>query len=205
MQIKPGYVVSLNYYSSMSPLSSLVTEVKDNLITLKLTKDFAAYNLFEDEPVTMGYEDEGSIYLSSCIITSINPGSRTVTVEADNFDVITDKRINQRFPVSLYAYMKSNSTSGNPILIVKNISVEGFKVISKDDIDIDNDFDMELSIGNTILPVRVKVIWKFQHDQNFEYGFKVISANFQTVNLLKQSIKILKDEYEANISKLKDI
>lgn len=64
---------------------------------------------------------------------------------------------------------------------------------------------IDLAIDKILIPLNANVIWKLEKTQMKEYGLMITKVDFKTSNMLKQGIKLLKNEYEDNIDRLKDM
>ena len=168
MKLRPGNIVSISHYSESIPFQSIVLEVLDNEVLLKLPENFSIYNLFEDDPVVMGFQIGLDIYAAECTIRLINPKDNSVALKIQNIEQIREKRIFQRFPVSLYADMKPKDGE-RKVAYVRNLSLEGLSLISKSEFVEGDDIAFDTYIDNRVLRLNGTVMWKEKSPRNFQY------------------------------------
>jgi len=202
MDLKLGDIVSLVHYSQSIPFQSIVLGVFDNEVLLKLDKTFSIYNLFENDPVVMGYKTGFDIYVAECSIRLINTKDSSVALKIENIEHIKEKRIFERFPVSLYADMKLQDGI-REMAYVRNISLDGLYIVSKKELSEGDNLILDTYIDNRTLTLAGAVMWKDKSSRNFQYGIKTIYHDFTTKNSLKVYLGILKDEQENAVMKLK--
>lgn len=75
MFIKPGDIVSLSHYSKPFQIKSIVLdvtrEISDDVLSIKVTKQFAEANLLEGDPAVLGLERSGQVYLTNCYVNAV--------------------------------------------------------------------------------------------------------------------------------------
>lgn len=196
MRLKEGEIVSVSHYSKGNPFKTVVYLVDEDEITLKLTTEFSKYVIFEGDPIVVGFQSENNVYISECIIEKIHPGEGCVKVKAENTEFITDKRVYERFPVSLYAEARGENIKKRSVAYVKNISLEGLSVVSREEINEGQEIDFDIYIDGRVIVVTGVITRKTKNANNNEYGMKIIYKDFNTKNSLKLYLKILKDEQE---------
>ncbi|MFZ5987495.1 MAG: PilZ domain-containing protein [Bacillota bacterium] len=200
MQLKDGEIVTVAHYSEGSPFKSVVFQAGNDTVTLKLTREFSAYNLFEGDPIVLGFQVGNEIYISECIIHVINLKEGIVEVKIDNTEFITDKRVYERFPVSLYADVRSDSSRKRSVCFIKNLSLEGLGIVSKDEFTEGQEIELDIYIDKRVLPLTGVVTRKKSVMSSYEYGLKIFYKDFNTKNSLKLHLKILKDEQEKALN-----
>lgn len=203
MKLKPGDIVSVAHYSESIPFQSVVVEVLEDEVLLNLPNKFSAYNLSEDDPAVLGFQDGLDIFAAECSIRTINVKKRTVTLKIENTEYIKEKRIFERFPVSLYADMiPQNGTKR--AAYVRNISLDGLSVVSQDELSVGDKIVFDTYIDNRILKLPGTVMWKMKSSKNFQYGIETMFEDFNTKNSLRLYLNILKDEQEKAVEHLKE-
>ena len=203
MKIKPGDIVSVAHYSEINPFQSVVLEVSENEVLLNLPKKFSVYNLFEGDPAVLGFQTGLDIYAAECSIQSINAKNSSVALRIDNTEHIKEKRIFERFPVSLYADMIPQD-GVKKVAYIRNISLDGLSIVSKSDLSVGEKISFDTYIDNRVLKFSGTVMWKVKSSGNFQYGIKTIFEDFNTKNSLRLYLNILKDEQERCIMSMKE-
>ena len=203
MKLRSGDIVSVVHYSEKTPFQSVVLDVSENEVLLNLPNQFSVYNLFEDDPAVLGFQSGSDIYVSECSIQSINAQEGSAALKIENTEHIKEKRIFERFPVSLYADMISQN-GAKKAAYVRNISLNGLFVISKNELAVGDKVVFDTLIDNRILKLPGTVMWKMKNSNNFHYGINIIFQDYNTKNSLKLYLNILKDEQEKVIQQLKE-
>lgn len=203
MKLKPGDIVSLAHYSKSTPFQSLVLDVLENEVWLNLPKKFPAYDLFEDDPAVLGFQTGLDIYAAECSIRSINAKDGNVVLKIENTEHIKEKRIYERFPVSLYADMRAKNGT-KKAAYVRNISLNGLSIVSKSELSEGDEVVCDTYIDNRVLELPGTVMWKAKSSKNFQYGIKTMFQDYNTRNSLKLYLNILKDEQEKAVMHLKE-
>lgn len=203
MKLRTGDIVSVAHYSEKNPFQSVVLDVSENEVLLNLPNQFSVYNLFEDDPAVLGFQSGSDIFVSECSIQSINAQEGSAALKIENTEHIKEKRIFERFPVSLYADMIPQNGS-KKAAYVRNISLNGLFVISKNELAVGDKVVFDTFIDNRILKLPGTVMWKMKSSNNFHYGINIMFQDYNTKNSLKLYLNILKDEQERVIKHLKE-
>ncbi len=204
MELKSGDIVSVAHYSEGNPFQSVVLDVLDNEVLLSLPKKFAIFNLFEDDPVVLGFQTGVNIYAAECSIRTINPKNNSIGLKVENIEYIKEKRIFERFPVSLCTDIITSEEDKKKVAFIRNISLEGFAIVTKSELSQGDTVNFDVYIDNRVLKLSGEVVWKERGNNSFQYGLKSIYTDFNTKNSLKLYLKILKDEQENAVIKIRD-
>jgi hypothetical protein len=202
MELKTGCIVSIKHYSGINHFRSIVVDINDNIIKLRLTKGFAASNFFEGDPLVLGYDIKNEVYVCECEILSLNTSLNIVEAVIIESRIITDKRSVERYPVSLYGDVYNKDNSSMDTILIKNISSNGMSICSKMEYEIGKEMEFSIYIDNTILDVVANIIWKLDHTQLIEYGLVLKQGDIDTHNAIQQYIEILIDEQLKIVNEL---
>jgi hypothetical protein len=203
MDTKDIEFVSVRHFSGKNNFKCIVINYEDNLITLKLTKEFAILNLFESDPIVFGYEKDNTTYLCEGIILDVIPRNNSLVIKIESIQAINEKRLSERYPVSLYAEIKVNGSKKRDIAVIRNVSLSGVCLRSKTEFQQGDILDFDAYINNIVMPLRGTVIWKIQISLHFEYGIVISFQDFKTKNTLKNNIQIVIEDNERSIMELK--
>jgi hypothetical protein len=197
MNLMPGGIVSIRHYSVMNHVKSVINSVEsENVICVKLSREFASFNFFEGDPIVLGYEYQNEVFGVSAIITSINSKQGIMKINISNISSITNKRFSERFPISIYADAKAKESSKKEIAIAKDISLKGLRMCSKADFTLDEELEVHLYMDKVVIFLTANVIWKMKNPFNIDYGLEIILMDYHNQNLIKQTLKMLKKEQE---------
>lgn len=203
MILRVGEVVLVSHYSGMHPFKGVITEVvSNNDVTFKLPKELSITNINEGDPIVIVYEQNSGIYFCECTILNITQEDRNVRIKIDNIDIISDQRVIERFPTSIYVEIKIKGSKKRDIGLMKNISSKGMAVISKMELNEGDAVEFDICVEDTVVLLNANVIWKIQGVYNFEYGLSIVSHDPHTDALIKEYMHLLKIEQEKYIREL---
>lgn len=203
MGIKIDDVVSVSHYSVTKPFISYIHYIDNETVILKLTRDFAANNLLEGDPVVIGYESENDIHLLGCDILSIDIKNSTMKLQIDKTESDANKRTHKRFPVSLYADIVNLDTRKKSVAIIKDISIYGMLIFSKTDYIENQRLELDLYLDKNVIFLKSYIARKANKTNYFEYGLVITYENARAINFMEDYLKKLGISYEQNIKKIK--
>lgn len=202
MQIKIGALVSISHYSEKNLFKGVIVDENFDGVTLKLmdSVDFNDYSI--GEPLVIGFENKKEIYLSSCSLVDIDSEENQITVRTDSFDKIPNKRVFERFPVSIDSYVSIGSSTSTHNVIIKNLSFSGMMICSKEDYPLYQQLKFDFNIGVAI-SLNAIVIRKNKEEHYNEYGLKLVYTDTRTPNILNKYLHLLKKEQLVFMNKYK--
>lgn len=203
MDIKIGDVVAVKHYTGLSPFKSVVVDVGERTMALRLSKQFASLNCFEGDPVVVGFETNSKIYVASCTIEKINLTNSIIQLSVEIVEFVTDKRTSERFPVSFYADIREKESRNVHNAVVKNISLNGLMVCCKSDLPEGMEVEVDVSADKTPIFLDACVIRKAKKENYYEYGFKIINKDNRAQNVLGWYMQVLKEEQEEFVKEIK--
>lgn len=200
--IKPGDIVSISHYSGLSPFKSVVVDVRGDTVLLRLTKEFAIMNFLEGDPVVFGIEKGEDVLMGGCNITGLSPRENMVELKVENLEVGTERRQCERYPVSLYADVKTRNCKKKQLAIIKNISCYGMLIYSKGDFLAGEQLEVDIYMDKTVVHLKTNITRKEQGRHYFEYGLEILYENRNSLNFMKDYIKRLEQEQIDAIRRL---
>lgn len=195
-------VVSIRHYSGTSSFKSIVQDVRENSIIVKLTKEFAILNFFEDDPVIIGYEIGREVYICDGTIIKVSPRNNNFEIKCNNAQIITDKRLDERYPVSLYAEI--TSARKRETALIKDISINGMTIKTKLDFSEGLEIELDAYLGKAVVPLRATIMWKKKEIEKYQYGVQFVYFDIGLKKTIKNNLILLKDEHEQAIRELKE-
>lgn len=66
-------LVLAKHYSSMHQFKGIVLEASDEIISIKLTKEFCVFNIFEQDPIVLGYNKAEDSVICECSVPEVSP------------------------------------------------------------------------------------------------------------------------------------
>lgn len=202
MDIKAGAVITISHYSGVNPFKSILLEIKGEQAVVKLTKEFAVMNFLEGDPVVFGYEQDDKVYIYGCNIKSLDLKQSTITLEIDNVDFRENKRQSERFPVSLYADIKTQHSNKKHLATIKDISKFGLLIYSKADIPEGTTLEIDIYTDKNMIFLKANVVRKVKQENYFEYGLNIVYQDNATMSFMENFIERLKLEQEKMVRRL---
>jgi hypothetical protein len=204
MRLKMGDIVSIKHYSGFEIFNSIVLDSDGDIVTIKTTDNFSELNIFVNDPIVVGFSYKTEVFICECIITKINTNNQLTEIKILSEKKVTDNRIHERFPVSLFAEIITNNIKKPKTILIKNISLSGVMVISKENFSTSDIINLTIFIENTIFKAKGEIVRKMEHSYSFEYGIKLIYDNINSKNIIEKYILYLKKEQLHTLEKLKN-
>lgn len=201
MNLKVGEIVTLKHYSGKKINKGVVSNISDNYLVIKPDKDFLIFNFFDNDPIVMGYEDENIVNICESTISNIDYQQNTVGLTINNILSITDRRITQRFPVSLCAYILDSEEKN--FAYIRNMSIEGLSICSKLEYENGQTFRINTTIEDKNLEFEAKIVWKNESKYGFEYGLEYVKTDKSVMDSIEHCIEILRLTQEFAVVMLK--
>lgn len=201
MKLKVGEIVTLKHYSGKKINKGLISDVESNNVVVRPEKDFLIYSYFIDDPLVLGYENENIVSICEAVVTDIDYNKNTISVNVKNIQTLTNKRITQRFPVSLSAYITNHNEKS--FAYIRNISLDGLSICSKLEKNKGDIINVQTIIENKELIFDAKIMWKKPGKLGFEYGLVFESVGEEFVENLESCLLYLKMDQESALDRLK--
>ncbi|MFZ5990100.1 MAG: PilZ domain-containing protein [Bacillota bacterium] len=202
--VKPGDIISIRHYSGINPFNSIVVDIDGDAIRVKLTKDFAIMNFLEGDPVVFGIETNGQIHMIGCNITKIDSKEEVVEVVIDKVDTGSDQRRHERFPVSLYADIRTKFSKKKHLAAIKDISYYGMLVYSKSDFTLGEQIEIDIYMEKKMVFLKGDIVRKTESPHYTQYGLRIVYEDINTMNFMKEYLKRLKESHEDSVKKIRD-
>lgn len=203
--IKEGDIISVRHYSGLSPFKSIVMSISEDVVTVKLTKDFAVMNFLEGDPVVLCYEINDEVNVYGCNIEKIHIREDIVELSIDKVDLnAVNQRYHERFPVSLYADICAKDSRKKQLATIKDLSYYGMLIYSKADVQLNEQLEVDIYMEKTIIFLKGNVVRKVQKENFIEYGLGIVYEDGHSLNFMKDYIKRLKEDQEELIRRLKN-
>jgi hypothetical protein len=195
MELKLGKLIYLNHYSGKRPIVSSIVQTEDEYIRVLLTEKLRRIRLLKYDPIVVSYFEQKKIIMCEGFVKEVNESENLIKLRIDNTQEFDNKRLFERFPVSLYSLvtLRNNKKITG---VIKNISVNGMSLSSKADLRCQKTYQLELYINDHVLNVEAEITWKNKDGIKFQYGIKTKYPDYIVKNTVKLFLSILKDEQE---------
>ena len=201
MKFKAGEIVSLKHYSIDNNNKGIISKTLNDGIIVKPEKEFLIYSFFDSDPVVIGFESENTVNLCESTVSSVDYKDNTFELTINNIQSIENKRISQRFPVSMCAYVKADNSS--VFSYIRNIGLNGISLCSKYEFKKGDMVSVDTAIFGENISFMARVAWKKLGKVGFEYGLEFYSPSPEFDGTIEKCIKLLKQEQKSAINRLK--
>lgn len=154
-----------------------------------------------NDPVVVLYMDNGQLEMKSGDINVIDNKNMEVAIAVAEREVNQDRRIFERYPASMALSARRKFSNKRLNFVAKNISLYGIGAISKADMDLDEQVDIDLIAGKYMFYFGGKVVWKSKLENCFEYGFQLTDFDIATKMSFEVYLGKLKNEFLSAYSK----
>jgi hypothetical protein len=199
MELKLGAVVSMRHYSRSELYKGVIIDSNYEFITIKLNESAALESFQQGDPIAIGYEEDNLVYISSSSLLNTQPENMEITIKVDTFEMLSNKRLFERFPVSFDASLKIGSSKTDYHVLVKNISFNGMLACSKLDFPLYQEIKLDFFVGANV-SLKAVIIRKTKEEHQFEYGLKLIYTDPSAPPVIKKFLNQLKKEQETYVT-----
>lgn len=192
--------ILLGIYSIDYLLRCSVVEFSENI--LKVSPISGKTDMFQKyDPVVLITNDTGNIDTAAADVADIDKSSGRITLYTRDEEVPEERRVFERYPVSLMISARKKYSSKRLQMIVKNISLYGMGAISQEEFDCEDLIDIDLITDRNMFYFSGKVIWKKQLDGIFDYGLQLTDYDVATKYLFQEYLDKQKLNYSNMLSK----
>ncbi|MCX7843460.1 MAG: response regulator [Clostridia bacterium] len=202
LMLKPEDAVVIHHYSNFRFFKSTVLSSGENHISLRITKDFTAQSIFEEDPLVIGHKYGEDYYMYGCTVKAAELNGNTITAVIDSSERIISNKKAEIVPVSLYIDVKEASGYKRHTAFVRNFSANGIEISSKKEYQEDEIISFDLFIFQKIFSLKAKTVWKSNVHGGFRYGLNLVQIDYDTMKQLRKNIELLKEDYEKNTMSL---
>jgi hypothetical protein len=201
MRIDPQRELLLSIYSIDYLLRCSVVELVDK--NLKLVPVSGKTDMFQLlDPVVLISVDHNDITTTSADVTAIDTESGNVSLFIRDEDVPVERRVFERYPVSLMISARKKFSSKRIHMLVKNISLYGMMVVSETELDVEEQIDIDLITERNMFYFSGMVVWKNRLINDcFDYGLQLTHYDIATRHLFQEYLTKQKTNYANMISK----
>jgi hypothetical protein len=150
-----------------------------------------------NDPVVCMYMDDNHLEFKRGDIKAIDPVEKTVELIVIEDEIKEERRIFERYPVSIAVSARRKFSSKRIHLIAKDISEYGMGAISSVDLDVDETIDIDLITGKYMFYFVGKLIWKEKLENGYEYGIQLTHFDVATKSSVEAYLGKLKEEYAS--------
>ncbi len=203
MDLSEGTVVTIRHYSMINVFSSIVCNVNDDSIAVRLPRECMKATFMEDDPIVAAYESDAAVNIKGGKVLKFNRAEELLVYSEDVPDEGSRMRSYERFPVSLYADYRVAEALGNKksFALVKDISEYGVMIYSKESHFKGLKLLMDIFLTRDILSLTAEIVRKVECGAYYEYGLKIKHSGPVVFNHIKNYVKKEQDELIGKYSK----
>lgn len=145
------------------------------------------------DPVVIISYHANQIEIVPADVISIDTKSCNIELSISNIDVDQERRIFERYPVSLEISARRKYSNKRLHMLVKNVSLYGMGAISSTELEVEDLIDIDLITEKNMFYFSGKVMWRKKlNDIYFEYGIQLtdydVATQYQYQDYLNKQI-----------------
>lgn len=194
-------ILALHHYSRMKPLKcSIVSGDIDNFFTVKAKEKIEFENdIVKGDPVIIGTpagNDDVRVFGGSVI--AINKDTGTLVISPDKVLNFPNRREHERFPVSLFGYIRCHEDSkGKSFACIKDMSYGGFRIYTGADLKTGDSIELDIYFDHNVFSVSGIVVRQSVCYGRNEYGIQIIYREKDSISTVKDYLdRLLENEKE---------
>lgn len=190
----------LKVYSIDYLLKCRVDEASEKM--LKLSPLSGKVDMFQiNDPAVLLFHIEGQLQMLPANVAAIDKSAGWVIFSRPEKDIDEERRIFERYPVSLTVSARRKFSSRRLHFVAKNISMYGMSAISQVELDEEEFIDIDLLTDKNMFYFSGKVIWKNNLGNGFDYGLQLTHFDVATKQSFEDYLEKQKTEYSKMFSK----
>ena len=201
MKIVPGMVVTVRHYSLLNVFKSIVLDIRDNIVTLQMTKESSITRFLIGDPVVVAYMTGDTIRIIGGRLTTLCPESEQLEFEADIAEIEASNRLYERYPVSHYADFRMQDSGKKCQALVKDISHYGMLILTRENLYKGQKMDIDIFLLRDIMSLKAEIVRKHEGKEYMEYGLKILHSGPMVYNRVVNYIKKSQEEHAVRFNK----
>lgn len=173
--LREGSVITIKHYSMTNAFKSIVSDINEFGIEVKLPKECMKTAFLPGDPLVVAYETGNFVGIKGARIIDFNRINELLAFSEDTFDEGVKMRSYSRYPVSLYADYRVIEEYSNKkkFALVKDISEYGLMVYSTDNHYKGMKMNIDIYLTRDILSLTAVIVRKVDHGSYYEYGLRI--------------------------------
>jgi hypothetical protein len=192
--------ILLSIYSIDYLLKCIVNEKSGNIIKLTPASGKVDMLLLHDPVVLLLYKSNNLEILPADVM-HIDAQQSQVTLSLREKEVDEERRVFERYPVSMEVSARRRFSNKRIHLAVRDISLYGMGAVSQTELEVDELIDIDLITDKNMFYVSGQIIWKKSLGDCSEYGLKYTNYDISTKSALEEYLNRQKDYYLSMIPK----
>ena len=180
--------VTLTCYKLTTSLKAVVIEYSNNILSIRFKSSDLTKKLLVGDPMVISLSHENILYNASATILSVYPSTMDLKIEK----VVTknESRSAKRFLVGFSGELIYNDTTS--FIIVKNISLNGLKFLSKNNLSLNTEVDININTYDFVkINFKAKIVHKSTLIDTYSYGVTITDIDDINAKKLNECINNL--------------
>ena len=201
MNFVPGMVVTVRHYSLLNVFKSVVLDVRDRFVTLKLTREFSVTRFLVGDPLVVAYIEGEAIKIVGGRLTALHPETEQLEFKMDVAESEASNRLYERYPVSQYADIRLSDTGRKFQALIKDISNYGMLILTKESLYKGQKIDIDIFLLRDIMSLKAEVVRSHTGKVYMEYGLKILHRGPVVYNRIVNYVKKSQEEHAVRFNK----
>ena len=154
-----------------------------------------------DDPTVLLFYLDGHLHMLPADVRSIDKSAGLVELEYPEKEINEERRIFERYPVSLTVSARRKFSGKRLHFVAKNVSMYGMAVISQVELDEEEQIDIDLITDKSMFYFSGRLVWKRKLQNCFEYGLQLTHFDIATKSSFEAYLEKQRQEYEKMLSK----
>jgi len=180
---------------------TMVLDYYDEYIIIKLTNDFAKHNILQDDFIICGIEKDDIAQTYGCIVFNIEPEKGKLMLKVDNQYSNSNRRIDERYNVSLYGEIIINHMF-TYIGTIKDISHSGLAFLTNQKLPLSDNINVFIFDDNFEINLKGLIVRRLKRKVLYEYGIMLVHDNQKKEIIFKKYILKIKENQKRILKSL---
>lgn len=204
MEICVNEVVSVQHYSTVNTFSSVVERIEGEYLYIRVFIKIFNASMLEEDPIVLGVKRGEETFVFGYNIVEIDVDNKILCVKRDTCLPCENKRLYERFPISLYADVVLEGRRKKVLSIIKDISESGFKIYTKEELQVGQMIELNIYADNAMMFITGWVVRELKKQHHFEYGIRIKYESKSTLQSIRQYIRKIGPEHEQFLYKINE-
>jgi hypothetical protein len=204
-RVEVGDVVSVRHFSGVNPFKGIIVETSLDDVKIKLSREMATKSFTESDPTVIGVEKGSEVFLFGADVKNVDVKTDEILLVLDKVENFSDIRRHERFPVSLYADVRTKFIKKKHLAVIKDLSYFGMHIYSKEDFPIGIQIEIDIYMEKNMVFLKGDIVRKVKDTYYNKYGMRIVYEDINSMNFMKEYIRRIKEQQEDLIRKMKEL
>ncbi|NTV91347.1 MAG: PilZ domain-containing protein [Clostridiales bacterium] len=202
MRLYKGKLVTIQHYSLSHLFSGQIVEASGDGAKIKLVSRSVIRNLKEHDPVVLGIDQDEQLLIAGSNIRALDKNDDVMELQLDKEVKEFNRRLYERFPVSLYSDIFSYRTGKKHFSTIKDISENGMRIYTDTELSVNEDLEVSIYFSRSVIFLRCVVVREAKLQGYSDYGLMIKHDSASTLNTMREFIRTIKQPHENYLNKI---